>query len=119
MLRNLFLVLFLGVACLVNAGDYTAQVLQIPDGDTIQVAHNGKSEWIRLNGVNCPENYEPYTAVATQTAVELFKGKILTIRPLHLDGHHRMIADVFLPDGSSANFVLVRSGHCRWSHRSK
>jgi endonuclease YncB( thermonuclease family) len=115
----LLLLLFFGIACFAHTEDYTAQVLRIPDGDTILVEHNGKGLWIRLNGVNCPENYEPYSDIALQTAVELFKGKTLTIRPYHLDPHHRMIADVFLPDGSLANIPLVRSGHCRWSHRYK
>ena len=100
----------------VYAEHYAARAIQVPDGDTIQVARDGRTEWIRLNGVDCPESGDPYTTIATETARELFLGKLLSIHSLRVDAHHRIVADVFLPDGSSPNVLLIRSGHCRWSH---
>jgi micrococcal nuclease len=117
MLRRLIPIFIFGGVALASAQNYTAQVVQVPDGDTIQVLHNGKREWIRFNGVDCPESGDPYTTIATETAVQLLQGKTVTIRPYHVDTHRRIVADVFLADGSSPNVKLVRSGHCRWSHR--
>ncbi len=53
------LVLF--VLVLVNeAFSFTGQVVGVPDGDTIEVLHNGKAQPVRLQGVDCSEKGQLY-----------------------------------------------------------
>jgi len=40
--------------------EFTGQVVGIVDGDTIDVLHNGKTERVRLYGIDCPEKKQPY-----------------------------------------------------------
>ena len=44
----------------VLALDFTAPVVSVLDGDTIEVLHNNKAERIRLNGIDCPEKGQAY-----------------------------------------------------------
>jgi len=39
----------------VLALDFTAPVVSVLDGDTIEVLHNNRAERIRLSGIDCPE----------------------------------------------------------------
>lgn len=36
------------------------------NGDTIEVLHNGKAQSIRLHGIDCPEQGQPYGNTARQ-----------------------------------------------------
>jgi micrococcal nuclease len=45
---------------------FTGPVIGIIDGDTIDVLHNGQSERIRLNGIDCPEKGQGYGKKAKQ-----------------------------------------------------
>ncbi len=43
------------------AADFTGRVVGVSDGDTITVLHNGKAEWIRLNGIDSPEKRQAFS----------------------------------------------------------
>jgi len=42
------------------AADFSAPVVSVLDGDTIEVLHNQHPERIRLSGIDCPENGQTY-----------------------------------------------------------
>lgn len=37
------------------AEDFSGPVVSVLDGDTIEVLHSHRAEYIRLNGIDCPE----------------------------------------------------------------
>jgi len=49
------------VSLVVNslAADFSAPVVSVLDGDTIEVLHNNRAGRIRLNGIDCPEKGQP------------------------------------------------------------
>jgi hypothetical protein len=53
------LILFLSSYSLA-AADFSARVISVFDGDTIEVLHNTHPERIRLSGTDCPEKGQPY-----------------------------------------------------------
>jgi len=44
----------------VLALDFTAPVVSVLDGDTIEVLHNTHPERVRLSGIDCPEKGQAY-----------------------------------------------------------
>lgn len=38
----------------------TGKVIHVIDGDTIEILYEGKPLRIRLNGIDCPEKYQPF-----------------------------------------------------------
>lgn len=91
------------------------------DGDTIAVNMNGKSETVRLVGIDTPETHKPNTpvqcygpAAATYTKntigdkrVRLASDSLSTDR----DRYGRLLRYVYLPDGTLLNERLVRNGY--------
>jgi micrococcal nuclease len=93
---------------------FTGPVIGIVDGDTIDVLHNGQSERIRLNGVDCPERGQAYGKKAKQFTADLIFGKEVSVNPLRKDRHGRTVADVVLPNGINVAHELVKSGYAWW-----
>jgi len=93
---------------------FSAKVTSIIDGDTIEVLHEGKSEKIRLYGIDCPEGGQSFSKEATQYASSLTFEKKITVRGYELDKYGRTVADVVLPDGIVLNREIVRNGYGWW-----
>ena len=96
------------------ATDFTGKVMGVTDGDTITVLHNGRSEKIRLNGIDCPEKAQAYGHKAKEAASALVFGKDVTVQTHGLDKYGRTIGAVLLPDGTNVNQKLVQDGMCWW-----
>ena len=111
----LFAVLFtLWLTASALAGEFTGQVVGVLDGDTIEVLHNKRPERIRLSGIDCPEQHQPFGQKAKHVASTLVFGREVT---LHMHGKgkdRRALADVFLSDGTNVNKMLVAGGWCWW-----
>lgn len=58
-----------------RAGALYGQVVRVLDGDLLEVLHQGKTERIRLNGIDCPDMGQAYGERAKQAASELVSGK--------------------------------------------
>jgi micrococcal nuclease len=89
------------------------------DGDTIIVIINGKKEKVRLIGVDTPEKDGPYTksepfnreaSAFTNNAV---KGKNVQLEYdwQQRDKYGRLLAYVYLDDGTFLNAELVKQGY--------
>jgi len=72
------------------------------------------AEEIRLRGIDCPEEGQPYGKKAKQAASALVFGKEVTAQTHGKDKYGRTLADVFLSDGTHVNHTLVKDGWCWW-----
>lgn len=91
-------------------------VTGIQDGDTIEVTVDGKVVVVRLNGIDCPEDGQGFSAKAKQyTTIHSLKQKV-KLEKVTTDVHGRMIANVFLDDGTSLAQQIVAAGYA-WHYK--
>lgn len=114
-------VLTLGAPSFIAAAEpFTARVVGIVDGDTIDVIRDDVPERdsirVRLFGIDTPERRQPFYAKAKEFTADAAFGKPVTIQPR---GRHyqRLVADVVLPDGKMLTHELVRAGLAMWYER--
>lgn len=96
-------------------------VEKVVDGDTIDVLMNGKTEHIRLIGIDTPETVDPRTTVQCFGREASDKAKAtLTGAKVHLeqdatqgerDKYGRILAYVFLQDGTNFNKYMISEGY--------
>jgi micrococcal nuclease len=125
----IFLVLLLFTSLRVfriNSHEYqknsAISVKHIIDGDTIVVEYEGRTEKIRLIGINTPEIHhptkgiEPYGYEAKRFVEGLLKpGDSVKLEfDIQLrDKYGRLLAYVYLPDGRFLNALLVENGYAQ------
>ncbi|UVT21657.1 MAG: thermonuclease family protein [Nitrospira sp.] len=112
-LLALFLSLFF-CSQAIDAFPFTGQVISVQDGGRFEVLRNGKPERIRLHGIDCPENGQPFSDNAKQATSDLIFSMDVTIESHGKDKYGRTVAEVLLSDGTNVNHVLVREGWCWW-----
>lgn len=93
---------------------FTALVVSVKDGDTIEVLSNGRPTRIRLHGIDCPEKRQAYGARAKLVTAVLTFGQTVSIHPHDKDKYGRTVAEVLLPDQTNVNRLLVKEGWCWW-----
>jgi len=97
------------------------QIIKVVDGDTLTIDLNGKSETIRLIGINTPETVDPRKPVecfgveASNIAKELLTGKRVYIEMDPTQGdrdkYSRLLAYVYREDGFFFNKSMILSGY--------
>ena len=87
----------------------TGKVVSITDGDTIDILIDNRQQRIRLNGIDAPENGQPFGANAKQALSSMVFGKVVTIVDHGADRYNRVLGDV-LVEGRSINLTLVANG---------
>jgi micrococcal nuclease len=102
-------------------GGETYAVLRVVDGDTIVVSIGGKSETVRLIGIDTPETVDPRKAVqcfgkeASDKTKELLAGQRVMLEKDPSQGERdkygRLLAYVYRSDGLSINKYLVEQGY--------
>jgi micrococcal nuclease len=98
----------------------TAEVTDIVDGDTIEVAYEGSTEDVRYIGVDTPESVKPDTPVQCYAlAASHFNERLVGGEQVRLvfdaerrDDFGRLLAYVYV-DGTFVNAELVRRGFAR------
>ena len=100
-----------------QAETFTGKVEWVTDGDSINVAREGKSVRVRLFGIDCPEMDQKYGKEAKEVARELAFGKVVSIESKGKDRYGRTIGRVKLPSGKSLSRELIRAGACWWYKR--
>jgi endonuclease YncB( thermonuclease family) len=103
--------LLLVVLLAIGAADrpFAATVVAVHDGDTISVRTATQTIRIRLEGIDCPEYKQPYSARAKQFTSGLVYRKQVTVEGRGQDRYDRLLARVRL-DGVELNEALVRAG---------
>jgi endonuclease YncB( thermonuclease family) len=88
---------------------FTARVVAVHDGDTVSVQRGQGTIRVRLEGIDCPEYRQPYSARARQMTSSLVYGKSVIVEGHGRDRYGRLLARL-LVDGSDVNETLVRQG---------
>jgi micrococcal nuclease len=97
------------------------QVLRVVDGDTIDIAMDGKRERVRLIGINTPESVDPRKSVecfgleASARASELLEGRKIIFEPDGSqdtrDKYGRLLGYIKRDDGLFYNLEIIRDGY--------
>lgn len=101
-----------------------ATVLHAVDGDTLAIQIEGRAEKVRLVGVDTPETVHPNKPVeyfgkeASAFTHRMADGKTVRLEfdqasaaTGHRDKYGRLLAYVFLPDGTLLNAEIIRQGY--------
>jgi endonuclease YncB( thermonuclease family) len=114
------LALALLAATAAQAGHFTAKgdVTRVIDGDTIVVRlANGRSERVRVLGIDTPEAGTCWASQATSATRRLADGRHVTLigdaTQDTRDRYGRLLAYVWLPGGKDLGFQLVAGGHAK------
>jgi len=88
-----------------------ATVMEIIDGDTIDVLMHGERQRVRYYGIDAPERDEKCYQEATERNRELV-GTTVRLEPdaRDKDEHGRLLRYVFTPEGVSVDATLVSEG---------
>jgi micrococcal nuclease len=98
-----------------------AKVVRVSDGDTFVATVNGRRERIRVIGVDTPESVapnqpvEPYGEEASDLANQYLDGETVRLAgdAEPRDRYGRMLAYVWLEDGTFWNALLVAEGYAQ------
>jgi micrococcal nuclease len=126
----------IGLISLIIAGSYvdvsfdfdnppaesTAEVIRIIDGDTIEVQKNGKTERVRLIGVDTPETSHPqkglecYGPESTEFTKKFVANKTVRLKPdtisANKDRYDRLLRYVYVDQTNEhLNAELIKTGH--------
>ena len=88
---------------------FSASVVAIHDGDTISVRTSRETIRIRLEGIDCPEYRQPYSARAKRFTSDLVYRKTVTVESRGEDQYGRLLARVRV-NGVEVNEALVSNG---------
>lgn len=96
-------------------------VVKVVDGDTIDVSIDGKTERIRLIGINTPETVDPRKSVecfgkeASDKAKSILSGKKVyleaDVTQGERDKYNRLLRYVFLEDNTNFNLQMIKDGY--------
>jgi micrococcal nuclease len=98
------------------AGALAGRVMQIHDGDTLEVMVGGKRLRLRLAGVDAPRAAQAYSLRSRQSLIALCGGEVAAIDPTGKDRSGLMLARVRC-NGIDASGEQLRLGMARVSER--
>ena len=97
------------------------EIVKVVDGDTLDVSIEGKTERLRLIGIDTPETVDPRKSVqcfgkeASNRAKELLEGEFVSLESDETQGerdkYKRLLRYVFLPDGTNFNLYMITEGY--------
>jgi micrococcal nuclease len=97
-------------------GNFTARVMRVIDGDTVDVTVGGFRIRIRLDSIDCPEDGQDWGDVAKYGLIKLIGGKTVYLENHGLDFHGRTLATIYLAQDQdvvllNVNERMVALGH--------
>ena len=110
--------IFFLIGSLLSAQDFCL-CTRVIDGDTIIVEIDGKQERVRLIGVDTPETVHPSKPVeyfgkeASEFTKRMVEGKKVRLEFdwQKRDKYGRLLAYVYLPDGTFLNAEIIKQGY--------
>lgn len=122
---NLLLLLALALANRTNPAlgltPGQAKVVQVLDGDTLQINQNGKLDTVRLIGVDTPETHHPkkpvqcFAVTASDFAKSVAQNQMVRLvadpQGSDRDKYKRLLRYAYLPDGRLLNSLLIQEGY--------
>ena len=98
-------------------GRFSGEVVEVKDGDTIEVLRDGLEVEIRLAGVDAPEVGQAYAEIARDGLAHAILGKVVDVRVLGRDLDTCLLARIYLGE-IDINLALVKAG-LAWHYRSR
>ncbi len=104
--------------CLANTNGYnevfSAHVVKVIDGDTLEVRYQGRQLRVRLFGIDAPEWQQEFSHQAKEFARQRVEGQRVELQSKAWDKYGRLVALVHV-GGDSLNEELLREG-LAWVH---
>ncbi|MEZ5558279.1 MAG: thermonuclease family protein [Pseudomonadales bacterium] len=91
------------------------RVVDVRDGDTLDLATNESRYRIRLAQIDTPERDQPWSDEARRALIGKVGNRVVTVRVMDVDTYGRLVGQVTL-DARDVNRELVREGHA-WAYR--
>lgn len=91
-------------------------VVKVIDGDTFDLKSGNEKIRVRLFGIDSPERGQAFNVKAKEFTASLIAGKDVRVVILNKDRYGRMVADVYLNDGTHVNAEIVRAGYA-WHYK--
>jgi micrococcal nuclease len=91
------------------AGQFTARVIWVMDGDTVLVLHNSQKIRIRLANIDAPEKDQDYGTASREALMAMVLRKEVQVDTLAVDKYERTVA-LLQVDGLNVNEEQVRRG---------
>jgi len=92
-----------------TASAYLGKCVGVLNGDMILVTYKGEVVQIKFDGIDCPEEEQPFGEKAKQFTYEKVSKKVVKILPTTEDRYGRTVARVYV-DGKELNAALVGAG---------
>ena len=92
-----------------RAGNVSAKLLAVEDGDTASFEIDGARTPVRLMGINAPDRGECRYDEATEGLTGLLEGGAISVEVRGIDQFERVLAYVWV-DGEVVNLTLVEDG---------
>ena len=91
---------------------FTAKVIRILDGDTMEVWYQDQPIKIRLAHIDCPEKrgHQPFGTKAKQALSHLCFGQMVTVQGQKYDRYKRLIAVVINDKKQVLNQEMIKQG---------
>lgn len=90
--------------------EFHTQVITVRSCDEIAVRHKAKIIAVRIAGIDCPGRKQPFATESKSFVAKLVNSHIISMKPVGRDRHRRVWAHVFLPDGRSLAYEMVKFG---------
>jgi len=95
---------------------FEGRVVEVVDGDTVGVMHDGRAERIRLHGIDAPEKRQAYGRRAQDFLGEMIFKQTVRVVVRSKDRYGRQVADLYLGK-KHVNHEMVRAGMAWWFRR--
>lgn len=92
--------------------DFTAKVIRVIDGDTMEVLYKNTPVKVRLAHIDCPEKRgsQPFGNSAKKTLSDLCFGQMVSVKGEKYDRYKRLIAVVINNKKQIINQEMIRQG---------
>lgn len=88
---------------------FTGICVAVKDGDTVTVLANQREHGVRLEGIDCPEAGQDFSAAAKRHTASLIHGKSVEVVVVGVDRYGRMVGRVW-SDGTDCGLALLQAG---------
>ena len=88
-------------------------VINVIDGDTVDISVNSKTTRVRLEGIDAPEYSQRYGLQATRALKSKILKQKVTLKSSGTDFYGRTLATIYIDD-ESVNYWMVSNGHAMW-----
>lgn len=95
---------------------FQGTVVNVKDGDSMEILINDQVTEVRLSGIDCPEYNQDYGDKATQFTISKCKGRTVIVTKSGIDKYKRTLAKITLPDGTDLSELLVKNGYA-WHYK--